>query len=341
MEDKRYIYWFEELKKEDNDIVGKKCANLGEMARIGLPVPYGFALTVHVYAHFMDETGAAKEIAALIEGSQVGPDDIGGINNLSLAARGIVESKEMPGELKAEILLYYDKLCEKCNCRDVAVATRSAGAVSHPGQYETYLNVKGKDDLLDKVRKVWASTFNGRSLAFRIKKGLPLGNEPIGVAILAMVQARSAGIAFSADPNTGDTSKIIVEANWGLGESVVSGELMPDRWVIDKETLEIRERTLGRKEKATICLDCGIEDAEISPEKASSFCLSDEELKEIAKLANKLEAHFGMPQDIEWAMAEDQPFPNIVLLQTRPVVIAKQDPVDQALDLMVGMLSFK
>jgi pyruvate,water dikinase len=239
------------------------------------------------------------------------------------------------------ILSYYSELCDRACALDVAVSTRSAGAVSHPGQYETYLNVKGKDDLLDKVRKVWASTFNGRSLAFRIKKGLPLGNEPIGVAILAMVQARSAGIAFSADPNTGDTSKIIVEANWGLGESVVSGELMPDRWVIDKETLEIRERTLGRKEKATICLDCGIEDAEISPEKASSFCLSDEELKEIAKLANKLEAHFGMPQDIEWAMAEDQPFPNIVLLQTRPVVIAKQDPVDQALDLMVGMLSFK
>ena len=195
--------------------------------------------------------------------------------------------------------------------------------------------------LLTRCVKCGQAPSTRRSLAFCIKKGLPLGNEPIGVAILAMVQARSAGIAFSADPNTGDTSKIIVEANWGLGESVVSGELMPDRWVIDKETLEIRERTLGKKDKATVCLDCGIEDAEISPEKACSFCLSDEELQEIAKLANKLEAHFGLPQDIEWAVAEDKPFPNIVLLQTRAVVIAKQAPVDQVLDLMVGMLSFK
>jgi pyruvate, water dikinase len=239
------------------------------------------------------------------------------------------------------LLSYYSQLCDQLCALDVAVSTRSAGAVSHPGQYETYLNVKGKDDLIDKVRKVWASTFNERSLAFCITKGLTLGNEPIGVAVLTMVQARSAGIAFSADPNTGDTSKIIIEANWGLGESVVSGELMPDRWVMDKETLEIRERTLGRKDKATVCLDCGIEDAEISPEKACSFCLSDEELQEIAKLANRLEAHFGLPQDIEWAVAEDKPFPNIVLLQTRAVVIAKQAPVDQVLDLMVGMLSFR
>jgi pyruvate,water dikinase len=337
----KWIYWLEELGKEDNDLVGKKCANLGEIAKAGLPVPNGFCLSVSAYGIFMELTGAAEEIRRHLETHKPAADDVEGIHTLSRVMRQTVESKPLPPEMADTILSYYSELCDRACALDVAVSTRSAGAVSHPGQYETYLNVKGKDDLLDKVRKVWASTFNGRSLAFRIKKGLPLGNEPIGVAILAMVQARSAGIAFSADPNTGDTSKIIVEANWGLGESVVSGELMPDRWVIDKETLEIRERTLGRKEKATICLDCGIEDAEISPEKASSFCLSDEELKEIAKLANKLEAHFGMPQDIEWAMAEDQPFPNIVLLQTRPVVIAKQDPVDQALDLMVGMLSFK
>jgi pyruvate,water dikinase len=337
----KWIYWLEELGKEDNDLVGKKCANLGEIAKAGLPVPNGFCLSVSAYGIFMELTGAAEEIRRHLETHKPAADDVEGIHTLSRVMRQTVESKPLPPEMADTILSYYSELCDRACALDVAVSTRSAGAVSHPGQYETYLNVKGKDDLLDKVRKVWASTFNGRSLAFRIKKGLPLGNEPIGVAILAMVQARSAGIAFSADPNTGDTSKIIVEANWGLGESVVSGELMPDRWVIDKETLEIRERTLGKKDKATICLDCGIEDAEISPEKASSFCLSDEELKEIAKLANRLEAHFGLPQDIEWAVAEDQPFPNIVLLQTRPVVIAKHDPVDQALDLMIGMLSFK
>ncbi len=337
----KWIYWVEELGKEDNDLVGKKCANLGEIAKAGLPVPKGFCLSVDAYSMFMDLTGASKEIGSLIEAHTPTADDVEGIKSLSKAMRQIVESKPLPPEMAGTLLSYYGQLCDHSCVLDLAVSTRSAGVVSHPGQYETYLNVKGKDDLTDKVRKVWASTFNERSLAFRITKGMPLGNEPIGVAILAMVQARSAGIAFSADPNTGDLAKIIVEANWGLGESVVSGELMPDRWVLDKETLEIRERTLGNKTKATVCLDCGIEDAEISAEKACSFCLSDEELIEIGKLANRLEEHFGLPQDIEWAVVEGQPFPNIVLLQARPVVIAKQAPVDQVVDLMVGMLTFK
>ncbi|MCX5813770.1 MAG: PEP/pyruvate-binding domain-containing protein [Proteobacteria bacterium] len=337
----KWIYWLEELGKEDNERVGKKCANLGEIAKAGLPVPKGFCLSIDGYTMFTNKTGAAEEIGRYLEDHKPAADDIEGIRQLSLKMRQIMESKPMPTEMSDVILSYYGKLCDSACALDLAVSTRSAGAVSHPGQYETYLNVKGKEDLLDKVRKVWASTCNERSVAFRIKKDMPLGKEPIGVAVLTMVKARSAGIAFSADPNTGDTSKIIVEANWGLGESVVSGELMPDRWVLNKETLEIRERTLGKKDKATVCLECGIDDAEIAPEKACSYCLTDEELYEIGKLANKLEAHFGVPQDIEWAVDEDMPFPNIILLQTRPVVIAKQSAADQVADLMIGMLSFR
>ncbi|MFZ7110204.1 MAG: PEP/pyruvate-binding domain-containing protein [Desulfatiglandales bacterium] len=336
----KWIYWLEDVGKEDNELVGKKCANLGEIAKAGLPVPKGFCLSVDAYTLFMELTGAAKEIGRLLETHMPEAEDVEGIRRLSRAMRQAVESKPLPPEMTDMLLSYYGELCSRTRTPDAAVSTRSAGTVSHPGQYETYLNVKGQDDLIEKTRKVWASTFNERSLAFRIKKGMPIGNEPIGVAVLAMVQARSAGIAFSADPNTGDVSRIIVEANWGLGESVVSGELMPDRWVLDKETLGIRERTLGKKEKSTICLDCGIQDAELSPEMACSFCLDDEELKEIAGMANRLEHHFGQPQDIEWAVVQDRPFPNIVLLQTRPVVISKQEPVDQVLDLMVGMLNF-
>ncbi len=337
----KWIYWLDELGKGDYHIVGKKCANLGEMARAGFPVPRGFALSISAYSMFMNLTGAAEEIEDYVKDHKPTADDIDGIRQLSLKMRETIMSKTIPEEMSRDILSYYSKLCDDAGIQDLAVSTRSAGAVSHPGQYETYLNVKGREDLLDKIRKVWASTCNERSVAFRITKDLPLSNEPIGVAVLSMVKARSAGIVFGADPNTGDTTKVIVEANWGLGESVVSGELMPDRWVLDKETLEIRERTLGKKDKSTVCLDCGIEDVELSPDKACSYCVSDEELHEITTLANKLEAHFGMPQDIEWAVDEDKPFPNIVLLQTRPVVIAKQNAVDQVLDLMLGMFAVK
>jgi pyruvate,water dikinase len=211
--------------------------------------------------------------------------------------------------------------------------------VSHPGQYETYLNVKGKADLLDKIRKVWASTFNSRSLAFRLNKGMPLNNEPIGVAILAMVQARSAGIAFSADPNTGDLTKIIVEANWGLGESVVSGELMPDRWILEKESFKILDKTLGKKEKAVVSGVSGITEEELSKEKASAFSLSDEEVKGIGKFVVDLETLFGVPQDIEWAVSTEPSSPPIVLLQARPVVIAKKSTADQVIDMMVNLLT--
>jgi len=333
----KWIYWLEELGKEHNDVVGKKCAHLGEMAKIGLPVPHGFALSVDAYSYFMNTTGATGEIAAMIESSQVTAEDVDGLNKLSLAIRQAVEMKRIPSDMESSILGYYEGLCQKCGVADAAVSTRSAGAVSHPGQYETYLNVKGKADVLEKVRKVWASTFNARSVAYRLRKGLPVASGPIGVAVLEMVQARSAGIAFSVDPNTGDETRMIVEANWGLGESVVSGELTPDRWVLDKETLAVRENILGKKEKMTCFVDTGVVARETPPEKSCAFCCTEAELAEIGRLTKELERHFGVPQDIEWAVAEDRSFPNVVLLQARPAVVVKKSAADSVVDMMLGM----
>jgi pyruvate,water dikinase len=239
--------------------------------------------------------------------------------------------------MESAILEYYDGLCKKCSRAEAAVSTRSAGAVSHPGQYETYLNVKGKTDLLEKVKKVWASTFNARSVAYRLRKGLPVASGPIGVAVLEMVQARSAGIGFSVDPNTGDETRMIIEANWGLGESVVSGELTPDRWVLDKETLAVREAILGKKEKTTCFVETGVVTNDTPPEKKAAFCCTEEELAEIGRFAKELERHFGAPQDIEWAVAEDRPFPNVVLLQARQAVVIKKTASDAVVDMMLGM----
>ncbi len=333
----KWVYWLEDLGKEQNDLVGKKCAHLGEIAKIGLPVPRGFALSVQAYDYFMSETGATQEVAAMIGASPVTAEDIDGLNRLSLAIRQTVESKQIPAEMESTILSHYDGLCQKCGRADVAVSTRSAGTVSHPGQYETYLNVKGRADVLQKVRKVWASTFNARSVAYRLRKGLPVASGPIGVAVLEMVQAQSAGIAFSVDPNTGDETRMIVEANWGLGESVVSGELTPDRWVLDKETLAVRESLLGKKEKTTCFEETGVTARETPPEKSCVFCCNETELAEIGRLTKELEKHFGVPQDIEWAIAADRPFPNVVLLQARPAVVVKKSASDAVVDLMLGM----
>jgi pyruvate,water dikinase len=230
----KWISWFEELGQALNDQVGKKCANLGEMTKMGLRVPPGFALTLKAYKDFMSLTGADREIEEYLDGVDHSFDKIQHFDEASVALRKIVESKEMPTEMEEAILTYYASLCEKCNMEEMAVSTRSAGAASHPGQYETHLNVRGDQDVIEKTIKVWSSTFNSRSLSARRHAGAPLESDPIGVAVLKMVNARAAGVLFTADPNTGDSSRMIIEANWGLGESVVGGEAMPDVYILDK-----------------------------------------------------------------------------------------------------------
>jgi pyruvate,water dikinase len=335
----RYIFWIEELGQEHCEIVGKKCGNLGEMARIGLLVPPGFALSVEAYKDFMIQTNARREIQNYLSQLSGDIETIEQFNQASRDIRQIVESKEIPEAMKDTIFSFYDGLCRRCDCI-VAVSTRSAGPISHPGQYETYLNVKGKADLLEKIKKVWASSFNHRSLAFRKRKALPLENDPIGVAVLKMVNARAAGVIFTADPNTGDLSKMILEANWGLGESVVGGESLPDTYIINKGSLQIHERKLGTKQKYVTFKELGVVEEETPLPKRSVFCLTDEEVAEVGRLAVMLEKHFGVPQDAEWAIDEDFPFPeNIILLQTRAaVIVQKKSAVDQVVDLMLKRL---
>jgi pyruvate,water dikinase len=335
---KKWVLWFEEFGQEHSELVGKKCANLGEMTKMGLRVPPGFALSVEAYQDFMNKTGAVDEIGEYLSKSR--PKDLEQFNQSSAKIRQIVQSKAMPREMEETIVSHYKELCRRC-AAEVAVSTRSAGPASHPGQYETYLNVVGALDLVDKIKKVWASTFNPRSLAFRSRKEMPLESDPIGVAVLKMVQARAAGVIFTADPNTGDINRMIIESNWGLGESVVSGESTPDVYILDKENLEIQERKLGPKSRYVTFKEVGVTEVELPPEKSGKFCLSDEEVKEIGKLGKVLEEHFGVPQDVEWAVEEGKPLPeNVILLQTRAEIIAKtKAPVDKIVDLMLDRIS--
>jgi pyruvate,water dikinase len=334
------IFRIDELSQEFNDVVGKKCANLGEMAKIGLRVPPGFSLSLEAYKRFMSETGATRRIKDYLSGLDHHFELIQHFNEASGELRKIVESLEMPPDMKEQILAYYREICRKCNAEKVAVSTRSAGAASHPGQFETHLNVVGEEDLIEKVIRVWSSTFNARSLSARKRAGLPLESDPIGVAVIKMVNARCAGVLFTADPNTGDRSRMIIEANWGLGESVVGGEAMPDRYILDKETLEVTERKLGSKKRCITFQEVGVAEVETPPDQCNAFCLTDEEAKEIGRIGKILEAHFSVPQDTEWAVEQDLSCPeSVMLLQTRAEVIAEQKkPVDRILDLMMSRL---
>jgi len=334
---KEWILWFEELDQECNDQVGKKCANLGEMTKIGLRVPPGFALSLRTYKDFMSLTGADMEIKEYLDNVGHGFENIQHFNDVGAELRRIVESKDMPQKMSEAILSHYQELCQRWGMEEMAVSVRSAGAASHPGQYETHLNVRGDLDVLDKIKKVWSSTFNPRSLSARKRVSASLESDPIGVAVLKMVNARAAGILFTADPNTGDTSRMNIEANWGLGESVVGGEAMPDVYILAKESLEVIDRKLGSKGKYITCKEMGVTEEETPTEKSCTFCLSDDEAKEVGRLGKVLESHFGVPQDTEWAVDQDLNFPeSVILLQTRSEVIAQQKkPADQVIDLML------
>jgi pyruvate,water dikinase len=316
----KWIFWLEEIGREHNNLVGKKCANLGEMTKMGLPVPRGFALSVQAQEKFIRETTADQEIRQFL--TKFG-GKVHGLKQYEEASRGlrqIVEAKEMPQDMRDTIMSYYELLCDRCGS-EVAVSVRSAGTVSHPGQYETYLNVRGRNEILQKIVKVWSSIYNARTIAALDHRGLPVEDSvPIGLCVLELVNARCAGVGFTCDPVSGDPSKIMVEANWGLGESVVSGTLIPDKYVVDKSTLKVIEKVIGDKEMQVVATDKGAVEQEIPADKKLISCLSDDEVIRVAELAKTLEAHFGIPQDMEWAICDDFLFPdNVFLLQTRPV----------------------
>lgn len=321
--EKQDVFWFDEIGQKADYIVGKKCANLGELTRIKMPVPPGFSISIRAEERFLKETGALREIQELL--SRVG--DLSNVNlqiEVSEQIRNIVEEKEIPPNLHDVIVSYYQELCRKLG-QEVAVSVRSAGAKSHPGQYETYLNIKGKQRVLEVVKKVWSSIFNVTTIANLVQLGLPVTNSPaIGVGVVKMVDARSAGVCLTVHPMTGDPLKALIEANWGLGESVVSGRVNTDRYVLDKESLKVVEKTLGEKRMQVVPKGEGVVEDEMSPEKQNTYALTDEEAVEIVKLGKALESHFKQPQDLEWAIDANCVLPySVVLLQTRPVVGVK------------------
>lgn len=327
MGDTRWLYRLDALGSEHNDIVGKKCAQLGEMTRAGFRVPPGYALSLEAYERFMSESGAAREVREYLNDFTADPNDPGDLpkyDKASKVVRAILETKAMPADMEALICRHYDELCRTAGVPDVPVATRSAGPASHPGQYETFLHVRGKTDLMKNIVKVWSSTFNQRSVHMRHRLGLPLDWDPIGVAVIKMVNAKAAGVMFTLNPATGDRSKIIIQGNWGLGESVVSGSVTPDEWVVDKVVLEINRRTVSCK--GTICVfdehSGRVRMREMPPDRQTAACLSDDEVVELTGIGKRLEQHYGEPQDIEWTIDDDLEFPaNIFLVQTRPETI--------------------
>lgn len=339
----KWIYWLKELSAKDNNIVGKKCANLGELTQAGFHVPPGYALSVEAYKRFMTETEVTDRLLEYLKGFNADPDRVADtlkFDEASVEMRRITESIPMPADMEETIKQYYQELCSITCCMNLYVATRSAGPVSHPGQYETYLNVCGSDDVVTNVRRVWSSTFNTRSIIARARLGLPLHYDPIGVAVLTMVDAKAAGVMFTVNPLNGDLSKVAIEGSFGFGEAVVSGNVTPDRYVINKVTLEIEERVVSDKhmEFAYNPETKQMEYKELPPDLRKLPCLEDREIIELVKIAKKAEAHFGSAQDLEYSISKTLPFPeSIYLVQARPESVWSKKKKESVLGKKTGL----
>jgi pyruvate,water dikinase len=335
----QWIFWFEELGTGDNDRVGKKCANLGELTRLGLRTPPGFAISIDGYERFMAKTGAGEEIRRYVQENRDHLKEVKYQIIASQAIRNIIESKEMPDDMREELFRYYDQLKERAGDRELSVAVRSSGAVSMPGQMESYLNVRWKESVLQKVIQVWGSAFTTRAIAFRLEKGMAMEKAPIGIAVLKMVEAKSAGVVLTVLPTIGDLSKVVVEGNWGLGESVVSGEVNPDQFIVDKSDGTV-ESTVNRKTKMVVYHDGGTITAQVPADIQEKPCVDPEELKEIVRVAKQVEDHFKTPQDMEWVLDRFQSIPdNLYWVQARPAKYAqvKEKESEYLAELMTRM----
>ncbi len=324
------ILWFENLRKTDIPIVGGKNANLGEMIAAGIPVPPGFAITAHAYKRFIVETGIDEKIYKIIKDTVKDPGNPKQYEEASVKIRNLIESTSMPKDIEETIKSAYKELSKRSGVKEAFVAVRSSATAedlpdaSFAGQQETYLNVKGENEVVKKTVKCWSSLFTPRAIFYRTQKGFAHENVLISVGVQKMVEAKAAGVMFTINPVTGDTNQIVIEGNFGLGESVVSGSVTPDEFIVDKRTMKIVEKRISVK-KVQYVRDPHTGNTvhvDVPPEKQNQPCLSDEEVLRLAELGLKIEKHYGKAQDIEWAIDRDLNLPDsIFIVQSRPETI--------------------
>jgi len=322
--------WFEEIGKEDVPLVGGKVANLGEMLQAGIPVPPGFAVTAQAYKRFITEMGIAEKIYKTIEETVTDINVPKQFEEASKKVRKIIEPTPMPREIKEAIEKAYRELSKRVKSTQVFVAVRSSATAedlpgaSFAGQQETYLNVRGERELIQKTVRCWSSLFTPRAIYYRTQKGFKHEQVLISVGVQMMVNAKTAGVTFTINPVTGEQNQTIIEANWGLGESVVSGAVTPDNYVVDKKTLKVIDKKIAKKvvEYVPDSKTGKTIHVNVPAKRQRQPCLTDEEIVKIAELAKHIEEHYGHPQDVEWAIDRNLPFPkNIFIVQSRPETV--------------------
>ncbi len=332
----RYLLAFEDCLRDCVSLVGGKSTGLGSMIRAGIPVPPGFAITTHAYRAMLAGSGIEAAIAELLIGAD--SEDIEGLEKISRMIGDMIETSPMPADVESAIRAGYAELTALCSSEQDAgaespglpVAVRSSATAedlpgaSFAGQQDTFLWVVGVDSVLDHVKRCWSSLYTARAIAYRIEQGYDHEKIYMSVCIQKMVNARAAGVMFTLNPINGDRSKVAVDASWGLGEAVASGEVTPDNYLVDKIAMRIVRRTVSSKaiEYRANPSERRVELSDVPADRMDIPCLSDDEILSLSRVARRVETHHGCPQDLEWAIDADLEPPNtIVLLQSRPETV--------------------
>lgn len=327
------VCFFENCNKDSVALVGGKCSSLGELIQAGVRVPPGFALTTHGFAQFMHEAGIQPEIDGLLDG--LDHDDMDKLENASRCIREMIESRPISIELEDLVAEAYRKLSVRCYVPAAPVAVRSSATAedlpgaSFAGQQDTYLWIRGIDSVMLHVRRCISSLYTARAIAYRMRMGFAHEQVAISVGIQQMANAYTAGVMFTIDPASGDRSVIVIDSNFGFGESVVSGEVTPDHFVVSKVTLDILDRTISTKE---VCYTVDLRAQKsvaipVPAERQNIQSIIDDEITELAWMAKKIEKHYGRPMDIEWAIDKNLPAGgNVFILQARPETIWSNRP---------------
>lgn len=313
------ILWLEEIRKEDIAAVGGKGASLGEMSAIGLPVPRAFVVTSNAFRRFLIESGIEKALFAGLANLDV--EDSGELEKAANKAKELVMKARVPASIKQKVKEAYLKMEGGL----MVVAVRSSATAedlpdaSFAGQQETFLNVKGEKNLLLAMQKCWASLYGARAIYYRVKQGFDHQSVNIAVVVQQLVNAEKAGVMFTSHPVTGEPLSII-EGSWGLGEAVVSGSVSPDKYVYDQRSEKVIDRLIANKRYQILSDgDNGTKTVEVERERQDTPLLSDEEVRKLATFGRIAETHYGVPQDVEWAIVGD----DIYILQSRPITTIK------------------
>jgi len=309
-----FVKFFDELSKKDVKIAGGKGASLGEMTRIGIPVPPGFVILASAFKEFLKQTDLNVEIEAAL--NKTNYDDPNSIDYTSQKIRDLIHDAKVPKILVKEILEAFNKLKAKLVAVRSSATAEDSSVASWAGELESYLNVRQKN-LIGRVKDCWSSLFTPRAIVYRYEKGLRKSKVSVAVVVQKMVQSEISGICFTVHPVTKSKNQLIIEAGWGLGEAIVGGHITPDSYVVNKKTWKLIDVNVSSQEKMIAKKKSGGGNVWVKvPKKLQNRQkLDGRQIIELAKLCLKIENHYKFPCDIEWAFEKGK----FYIVQSRPI----------------------